>query len=189
MVDFLEKAIKKKRKYQDEIESMMIGISEDLLDNICMKMKKVNIYIFCSRTQMLTLLNYADKKNYSWNLLSWHKTNPIPTCNNKYLNDTEYIVFMREKGVQVYGSYHTKKTYFTTAVNKKEKQEFKHPTVKPLDIIENLIINSSKENNTILDCFMGSGTTGVACVNLNRNFIGIELNEKYFNIAKDRIDI
>jgi DNA modification methylase len=137
---------------------------------------------------MLNLLNYANKKNFSWNLLTWHKTNPIPTCNNKYLNDTEYIVFMREKGVSVYGDYHTKKSYFVTPVNKKEKQLYKHPTIKPVDIIENLIINSSKENDVVLDCFMGSGTTGVACKKLNRNFIGMELNEEYFEIAKKRIN-
>lgn len=185
---FFRNSNEKRRKYQDEIENMMTGISEQLLDILCNKMKKVNMYIFCSRTQMLTLLNYANKNNFSWNLLTWHKTNPIPTCNNKYLNDTEYIVFMREKGVQVFGSYHTKKSYFITSVNKKEKQLYRHPTIKPLDIIENLIINSSQENDTILDCFMGSGTTGVACKKLNRNFIGIELDEKYFNIAKERIE-
>ena len=185
---FFRNSNEKRRKYQDEIENMMTGVSEQLLDILCNKMKKVNMYIFCSRTQMLTLLNYANKNNFSWNLLTWHKTNPIPTCNNKYLNDTEYIVFMREKGVQVFGSYHTKKSYFITSVNKKEKQLYRHPTIKPLDIIENLIINSSQENDTILDCFMGSGTTGVACKNLNRNFIGIELDEKYFNIAKERIE-
>ena len=185
---FFRNSNEKRRKYQDEIESMMTGISEQLLDILCNKMKKVNMYIFCSRTQMLTLLNYANKNKFSWNLLTWHKTNPIPTCNNKYLNDTEYIVFMREKGVQVFGSYHTKKSYFITSVNKKEKQLYGHPTIKPLDIIENLIVNSSQENDTILDCFMGSGTTGVACKNLNRNFIGIELDEKYFNIAKERIE-
>ena len=185
---FFRNSNEKRRKYQDEIENMMTGISEQLLDILCNKMKKVNIYIFCSRTQMLTLLNYANKNNFSWNLLTWHKTNPIPTCNNKYLNDTEYIVFMREKGVQVFGSYHTKKSYFITSVNKKEKQLYGHPTIKPLDIIENLIINSSQENDTILDCFMGSGTTGVACKELHRNFIGIELDKKYFEIAKKRIE-
>ena len=185
---FFKNSNEKRRKYQDEIVSMMTGISEQLLYILCNKMKKVNMYIFCSRTQMLTLLNYANKNNFSWNLLTWHKTNPIPTCNNKYLNDTEYIVFMRENGVQVFGSYHTKKSYFITSVNKKEKQLYRHPTIKPLDIIENLIINSSQENDVVLDCFMGSGTTGVACKNLNRNFIGIELDEKYFNIAKERIN-
>ena len=177
-----------KRQYQNEISNMMNGISNETLDLLGSKMKKINMYIFCSRTQMLNLLNYAKDNNYSWNLLMWHKTNPIPTCNNKYLNDTEYIVYMREKGVKIYGNYHTKKTYFMTPINKADKKEFNHPTIKPLEIIKNLIINSSNENDIVLDCFMGSGTTGVACKELKRNFIGIELNEKYFEIAKKRIE-
>jgi len=63
-----------------------------------------------------------------------------------------------------------------------------HPTQKPLMLMNSLIELVSKENQIILDPFMGSGTTGVACKNLNRNFIGIELDEKYFNIAKERIE-
>lgn len=63
-----------------------------------------------------------------------------------------------------------------------------HPTQKPIKLIERLIKTSSNENDTVLDPFIGSGSTGVACKHLNRNFIGIELDEKYFNIAKDRIN-
>jgi site-specific DNA-methyltransferase (adenine-specific) len=63
-----------------------------------------------------------------------------------------------------------------------------HPTQKPLQIMERIITIWSNENDLILDTFMGSGTTGVACKKLNRNFIGIEMNEEYFNIAKDRIE-
>ena len=62
-----------------------------------------------------------------------------------------------------------------------------HPTQKPLALLEELVKTYSNENDTILDNCMGSGTTGVACRNLNRNFIGIEKNKKYFDIAKERI--
>lgn len=65
---------------------------------------------------------------------------------------------------------------------------WKHPTIKPLNITEKIIRNSSKENNTVLDPFMGSGTTGVACINTNRDFIGIELDKKYYKIAEERIN-
>ena len=64
----------------------------------------------------------------------------------------------------------------------------KHPAVFPLELPMKHISTWSNENDVILDCFMGSGTTGVACKNLNRNFIGIELDETYFNIAKERIE-
>lgn len=63
-----------------------------------------------------------------------------------------------------------------------------HPTQKPVDLMEYLIKTYTNEGDTVLDFTIGSGTTGVACKHLNRNFIGIELNDKYFEIAKNRID-
>ena len=63
-----------------------------------------------------------------------------------------------------------------------------HPTQKPVELIEYLIKTYTNEGDTVLDNCMGSGTTGVACQNLNRKFIGIELDDKYFQIAKDRIE-
>ena len=63
-----------------------------------------------------------------------------------------------------------------------------HQTQKPVALFEYLIKTYTKENETVLDFTMGSGTTGVACKNTNRNFIGIELDEKYFDIAKNRIE-
>jgi site-specific DNA-methyltransferase (adenine-specific) len=67
------------------------------------------------------------------------------------------------------------------------KENF-HPTQKPTDLLEYLIKTYSKENETVLDFTMGSGSTGVACKNLNRKFIGIEKDQRYFEIAKKRID-
>ena len=63
-----------------------------------------------------------------------------------------------------------------------------HPTQKPVALMEYLIKTYTNENETVLDNCMGSGSTGVACVNTNRNFIGIELDKTYFNIAKERIE-
>ena len=63
-----------------------------------------------------------------------------------------------------------------------------HPTQKPFPLMEYLIKTYTNENELVLDFTMGSGTTGVACKNLNRNFIGIELDEKYFTIASERIN-
>ena len=63
-----------------------------------------------------------------------------------------------------------------------------HPTQKPVDLLEYLIKTYTKEGDLVLDFTMGSGSTGVACINSNREFIGIELDEKYFNIAKERLE-
>lgn len=68
------------------------------------------------------------------------------------------------------------------------KERTKHPTQKPVELLARCIKLWSDSENVILDCFMGSGTTGVACKILNRNFIGIEINEEYFEIAQNRIE-
>ena len=68
------------------------------------------------------------------------------------------------------------------------KQQQVHPTQKPVELMEYLIQTYSKEGDTVLDSCMGSGTTGIACKNLNRSFIGIEKEQKYFDIAKERIE-
>ena len=67
------------------------------------------------------------------------------------------------------------------------KEKVNHPTQKPLQIMERIINVFTKENDIVLDCFLGSGTTGVACKNLGRSFIGIEIDKDYFDIAKRRI--
>ena len=74
---------------------------------------------------------------------------------------------------------------FNVVPNRKGKV---HPTQKPVDLLEWLVKTYSNEHDVILDNCMGSGTTGVACKRLNRDFIGIEKDEKYFEIAKERIE-
>lgn len=84
----------------------------------------------------------------------------------------------------LYGKNPTTIQFFNTSVQKGKV----HPTQKPVELMEYLVKTYTNEGNTVLDFTMGSGTTGVACVNTNRNFIGIELDEQYFNIAKQRIE-
>lgn len=170
-----------------QIECMADGFKDEVLDELCRVMKKINIYLFCSKNQLVPLINYFTDKKCNWNLLTWHKTNPIPTCNNKYLPDTEYVLFFREKGVKIQGTYDTKKTYFIAPINAKDKALYQHPTCKPVEILQNFIVNSSNENDVVLDPFMGSGSTGVACINTHRNFIGIEINAKFYETAKTRL--
>ena len=71
---------------------------------------------------------------------------------------------------------------------KRGKERYYHPCQKPQDILERLIYTSTNQGDTVLDCFMGSGSTGVACVNLRRNFIGIEMDRRSFKIARERIE-
>ena len=164
------------------------GFSNELLDDLCRVMKKINIYIWCNKEQLRQIIDYFDDKDCFIDLFTWHKTNPIPTCNNTYLPDTEYCIFARESGVKVYGSVETKKKWYISSCNKSDKDLYDHPTIKPLDFVKDHIFNSTQENEIVLDTFMGSGTTAVACKELNRNFIGFEINPEYYQIALDRIN-
>ena len=150
-------------------------------------LKKINVISFCTEKMLNKYINYCEKKNYYYTILVWNKTNPTPLCNNRYLNSIEFIIHIREKGVKILGDYHSKGKVFTSPVNKKDKKDFKHPTIKPIELIEKLIKNHTNENETVLDPFAGSGTTGVACKNLNRNFILIEKEQEYIEIIKERI--
>ena len=99
------------------------------------------------------------------------------------MNACEFILFLRKgkaKNINNLGS----KTILSVP-NVRNKM---HPTEKPVELMQILIENSSNENDTVLDPFMGSGSTGIACLNTNRNFIGIELDKTYFDIAKSRIE-
>ena len=80
------------------------------------------------------------------------------------------------------------KKYKSNILKYKKDYDGHHPTQKPILLLEDLIKTFSNENDLVVDLTMGSGSTGVAAKNLNRKFIGIELDENYFNIAKDRID-
>jgi len=92
---------------------------------------------------------------------------------------------------KIKGDKHWSDLYYPKAIlefSNADKKNKIHPTQKPLELLKYLIKTYTNENETVLDFTMGSGTTGVACVNTNRNFIGIEQDEKYFNIAKNRIN-
>ena len=123
-------------------------------------------------------------------LITWGKTNPMPLCNNHFLNDTEYCLCIHEKGIgwNVNAGFEVKKKCYMQEVNKYDKELYEHPTIKPINIIKNFILNSSNENDIILDTFLGSGTTCVAAKELKRRYIGFEINPSYYKIACDRLN-
>ena len=193
--EFSETDVSKQRQeYLDYVDNnnntrfISEGISNEILREFVRVMKKGNIYIFCNKNQLRQYFDFFDDLGWNLDLLVWNKTNCIPTINNTYLANLEYCVFARESGAPLYGSYETKSKCYTSSCNKKDKDLFLHPTIKPLPFIKNLIINSSQENQVVLDPFMGSGTTAVACKELNRQYIGFELNPKFYEIANDRLN-
>lgn len=112
--------------------------------------------------------------------------NPQMKSGKKYKSGGGYI---KHLGNHVIGGNVSSKRYPTSIIKfNTEKIKSQHPTQKPVALMEYLIKTYTNENETVLDFTMGSGTTGVACKNLNRNFIGIELDENYFEIAKRRLE-
>lgn len=175
-------------KIANEIRNISDGFDFNILDELERIMKKTNIYIWCSRKQVSKIMKYYEDKKYNVDLLTWHKDDPIPMCGNSYLSDTEYCVFAREENVPLYGSVATKKKYYVSHCNRIDKEKYLHPTIKPLEIVKNHIINSTKENDIVLDCFCGSGTTCLACKETRRRFIGMEIDPEYHKIAVDRLN-
>lgn len=141
-----------------------------------------NWFCFCSRRQLKDLLGIAERCD-RFNLLTWCKPNPVPTCNNKYLPDVEFIVHGFQSG-RLFGSMSLKSSYM---VYPSGNHETNHPNEKPLRLMEKLIQLGTQPGDLVLDPFMGSGTTGVACVRTGRRFIGIEIDPTYFAIAQRRI--
>lgn len=178
-------------KLNNELMSNNItqGIKEEIFDEFMRIMKVPNIYIWCNKKQIPMYFNYfVNKHQLNFEILVWNKPNVMPLYNHQYLNDVEYCLYFRGSGVCNPSNYDDARTVFKNKVNKVDKFAYHHPTCKPLTIIETLIKNSSKENDLVLDCFLGSGTTAVACKNLNRDYIGIELNPKWYQIAKNRLE-
>lgn len=126
---------------------------------------------------------YGALESCGWvvkNLVIWDKCHF--GMGQNYRNQHELILYA-EKGASTFPTHST-----GNVIRCARQTAENHPTEKPIDLIETLLRASSSPNDTILDPFMGSGTTGVACMNLGRKFIGIEIERKYFDIACERVD-
>lgn len=195
---------KDEREYLNWVRSVF-DIARDLIK------EDGNIIVFCSRQYARKISNifdyemmWVEKRQIIWArkrgfnntrghalasgyepILYW--TNGVKgTFNNiKIKPDTkrpEYTTGMLKDGVSLSDVWTD-----IPALPHNSKEKVAHPTQKPIKLMERIIKVFTNEGDTVLDFCMGSGSTGVACKNTNRNFIGIELNEEYFNIAKERI--
>lgn len=148
----------------------------------CYRISKNVVLVFCGWQNIDKFKIELEKKFAIKNILVWDKD--WFGMGNNYRPNYELCLLCC-------------KTNITTKSNNKSNilkyrrispQKLLHSCEKPIPLLEDLITELSNPQDTILDCFMGSGSTGVACVNTNRSFIGIELDENYFNIAKERIE-
>ena len=140
-------------------------------------------YIMINARNLKELQQEAENVGFKFqNIIIWNKGNATP--NRYYLNAYEMILMLRKGKAKNINNMGCKNIVDIKNIRGNKL----HPTEKPVDLNELFILNSSKQGDTILDPFMGVGSCALACKNTNRNFIGIELDEKYFNIAKERIE-
>ena len=169
----------------DNSQLMEVPKFEDWLPELYRVMKNgTHIYLMCNFKNLNDLMNKSLAVGFKHiNLLVWEKNNCTPS--QFYMKNCEYTLLLRKGSSKYINDIGGSKTAhkFENIIGNKV-----HPTEKPKDLMEFYVKNSSIEGDVVLDMFMGSGSTGVACVNTNRNFIGIELDENYFNIAESRIN-
>jgi len=150
--------------------------------------KNGSFIVFNDWKNLGDIVKYAESLGFTTkDMIRLEKTNPMPrNRDRRYITDFECAIWFTMPKA---------KWVFNRQDDKYERPKFVgniekgyHPTQKNVKLMEWLALIHTHENNVILDPFMGSGSTGVACKSLNRKFIGIELDEKYFNVAKKRIE-
>lgn len=144
--------------------------------------------IFCGQNQLSEIFKYFNNKQKmgggTVRQLVWCKSNPSPMNGEYiYLSGTENAVWFKKKGTGKLNSK-CKKNWFIHSTGSSKY----HPTEKNHKLLEELILDNTNEGDLIVDTCMGSGSTGIVALKNNRKFTGIELEETYFNIAKERIE-
>ncbi len=152
-----------------------------------------NIFIFCSYNLLGKFHEVFDPEFDTFQFMVWHKTNPVPNIRkSSFLNSCELIVCLWNKGHTWNFSKQNEMHNFIESpicMGKERLQKPKHPTQKPIKVLKHIIQIASNENDIVCDMFMGVGSTGIASLELNRKFIGIEIDNEYFNAAKERLSV
>lgn len=153
---------------------------------------KGNIFIFCSYNLLGKFHEAFDPEFDTFQFMVWHKTNPVPNIRkSSFLNSCELIVCLWNKGHTWNFTKQNEMHNFIESpicMGAERLKNPKHPTQKPVRILKHIINIASNPGDIVLDMFMGVGSTGVAAKMLDRRFIGIEIDEEYFNAAKERIN-
>ncbi|MBQ3625873.1 MAG: site-specific DNA-methyltransferase [Synergistaceae bacterium] len=150
-----------------------------------------NIFIFCSYNLIGEYHKVFDPEFDTFQFMVWHKTNPTPNIRkSSFLNSCELIICCWNKGhVWNFTRQNEMHNFIETPIcmGRERIKNPKHPTQKPVKVLEHIINIASNPGGTVCDMFSGVGSTGEAAVNLGRNFIGIEYEPEYFKAGQERI--
>lgn len=156
---------------------------------------KGNIFIFCSYNLIGEYHKAFDSEFDTFQFMVWHKTNPVPNFRkSSFLNSCELIIGCWNKGhTWNFTSQKDMHNFFECGICMgKERIKDKngknlHPTQKPIAVLEKIIKIASNENDLVFDCFSGVGSTGEAALNLNRRYVGVEINSEYTEASETRL--
>lgn len=180
--------------YWDHIEQheWEINIDDFFKESARVLKKNAAALIFMSFMKVETLIKIAQANGFYYKTTGvWHKKNPMPrNMNLHFVNSTEAWVYFINRGKT--GTFNNEGKVLhdhieTSVINVGEKRHGKHPTQKPLALMEHFVKILANKGDVVLDPFMGSGSTGVASIQNGRKFHGIELDKNYFNLAKSRL--
>lgn len=145
-------------------------------------------YVMTNHVNLINMLNSFSNVGFHFiKSLIWKKDNKI--MGRFYMSQFEYILFFRKgRGVQINNCGTSDVLEVPNKKHKDADGKNLHDTEKPVELMEILVENSSKPGDVVMDPFMGVGSTGIACKHLDRDFIGIELDPNYFELAKSRIE-
>ena len=142
-----------------------------------------SICIFCGKEQFSTIFSFFSEKKGTTRAICWQKTNPSPMNGQYiYLSGVELAVWFKKPGGGTFNA-HCKNTVFNHPNGKRDI----HPTQKNVKLFEELILDNSNEGDLIFDPCMGGGTTAIAAMNTGRNYLGFELEEKYYDKTVEKI--
>jgi DNA modification methylase len=149
--------------------------------------KNASFIVFNDWKNLGDIVKFAENVGFETkDMLRLEKSNPMPrNRDRRYITDYECAIWFVKRGAKWVFNRQDEKYQRPKFVHSIDKGL--HPTQKSLKLMEELVKIHSNKEQVVLDCFIGSGTTGVACVSTGRRFIGVELDENYFNIAKQRI--
>lgn len=168
----------------DKKSADILTFDIDLFLSHIYRISKTSICIFCGREQFSGIYKWFSDKKGTVRPIVWEKTNPSPMNGQHiYLSGVEFAVWFKKSGAKTFNA-RCKNTVFRYPCGRSKV----HPTEKNHALLSELILDNSNPGDRIMDPCMGSGSTGVACMNTGRNFIGIELDKKYFETAKNRIE-
>ncbi|MGI9118437.1 MAG: DNA-methyltransferase [Minisyncoccia bacterium] len=153
------------------------------LDSTKPKLKTINYFIFCSKLQLIFYLSWANNNKLNYDICIWDKMSGS-LKSKKFLKPCDYIIRIYGKGSGL--KYNLNNIFYEKIKRYKSPNKY-HQAEKPVELIEDLLFITTMEGNTVLDPFAGSGTTGVACKNLNRNYILIEKEPEYIDIINKRL--